>query len=71
MKRLKLIERLETIQTNIEFYDSKLAAPMPEYYNVFGTQNRYQHDVSIWEKSRKFWIRKFNYTLTKLHYNGQ
>ena len=73
MKRLKLIELLETIQENIEVVERQVNLNLENtpYYKIFGRgQKHFQHDKEIRTKALAFWKRKFNRVTEQLIYKN-
>ena len=69
MKRLELIEELETIQRNIEIVEEQIDSKMPAYYSTFSRVEKWNHLVEVRKCALKYWKRRFNRTLLKLGYN--
>jgi hypothetical protein len=68
MKRLDLIEQLETVQNNIETVQRQLVEDMPMYYETFGKAKQWEHLLEIRVSALAYWRRKFNRILLKLGY---
>ena len=68
MERQNEIERLDTIYSYIRLYDKRINGRMPEYYKIFGTENRWKHQCEINKKCSYYWKRKFNKILTEINY---
>ncbi len=69
MKRLDLIDQLQTVQSSIELYDKRLNSKIPEGYLVFGNVTQWRRQQEINRKCFNFWKRKFNRISFKLMYN--
>jgi len=68
MKKLELIEELETVQENIEKVERQIAQ-RPSFRHVeFGKMNEYYHIRSIRTRALAYWKRRFNRILLKLGY---
>ena len=66
MKRLELIEQLESVQYHVEDYERRLAAK--KELNWFFTERDWQHRNEINLKCLAYWKRKLNRICLKLMY---
>jgi hypothetical protein len=73
MRRLELIEMLETIQENIEIVQGQVNQTIEDtsYYLFFGEGSKeFYHDKEIRTKALAFWKRKFNRVTEQLIYKN-
>ena len=71
MKRIELIEQLESIQENIQTVERQVNKKIEDtnYYKFFGHGcHEFEHDKEIRTKALAYWIRRFNRVLNELKY---
>jgi hypothetical protein len=69
MKRTEKLQDLDIIVGHIGTYERRINEVMPNYYNVFSTQFKWQRQCEINKKCLAFWKRRFNRILLTLGYN--
>ena len=71
MKRIELIEQLETVQENIETVERQVNKKIEDttYYYFFGEGSKeFEHDKEIRTKALAYWKRRFNRIINELKY---
>ena len=70
MKRIELIEQLNSVQYNIELVEKYANQKLENniYYKIFGSEKEFYHNKEIQTKALAYWKRRFDRILKELAY---